>query len=63
MANKNTDDEQVELLRTLLIVQLVLASVPQHNIREIAGCNMNRVNAIARLVGKPIKEEKESENG
>lgn len=55
MANKNSPtqsdlSELIELTRTLLIVQLGLARVPQNNIKEIAGCSINRVNAILQLV-------------
>ena len=42
--------ELIEITRTLLIVQLGLAKVPQNNIKEIAGCSINRVNAILQLV-------------
>jgi hypothetical protein len=41
--------ELVELTKTLLIVQLGLAKVPQGNIQKIVGCNMNKVNAIIKL--------------
>ena len=47
---KASADELTELIRTLLIVQLGLAKVPQHNIRKIASCDLNRVNAILKLV-------------
>ncbi len=46
----NDCKELTELLRTLLIVQLGLADVPQYNIKEIAGCSINRVNEILQLV-------------
>src|SRR5689334_19213899 len=39
-------DEAVELLKDLLIVQLGLADVPQRTIREIVGCDINRVSRI-----------------
>lgn len=44
-------DEATELLRTLLIVQLALAGVPQREIRAVAGCDMNRVSETL----KPLK--------
>lgn len=47
--------ELVELTRTLLIVQLGLAKVPQDNIRLIAGCSINRVNATLQLVAPKKK--------
>lgn len=45
-------EETVELLRTLLIVQLGLAKVPQDKIRKIAGCSINRVNDVLKNVPK-----------
>jgi hypothetical protein len=47
-----TNDDIVERLDTLLIVQLTLASVPQHAIREIVGVNLNRVSKIVQLVNR-----------
>jgi hypothetical protein len=43
---RSAGDEQTEILRTLLIVQLAVAGVPQREIRTIASCDMNRVTAI-----------------
>jgi len=40
---RRANDEATELLRTMLIVQLGLAGVGQRQIREVAGCDMNRV--------------------
>jgi hypothetical protein len=49
-------DQTVEdLLRDMMIVQLALADVPQHQIREIVGVDMHRVSRIA----KHIKKKKE----
>jgi hypothetical protein len=42
-AKKKSGDETVELLRTMLIVQLGLAGIGQRQIREVAECDMNRV--------------------
>ncbi len=42
----------VELLRTLLIVQLGTAKVPQDTIRKIAGCGINRVNDVLKHIPK-----------
>ena len=51
MANRiKPKDEMTELLRDLLIVQLGLARVPQAKIREIAGCDLNRVNRVVSLL-------------
>jgi hypothetical protein len=49
-----TTDAQTELIRTLVIIQLGLAGVPQQRIRSIAKCNMNRVSRILKNV-KPKK--------
>jgi hypothetical protein len=43
---RSTADEQTEILRTILIVQLAAAGVPQREIRTIARCDMNRVTDI-----------------
>lgn len=40
---RKVNDETTELLRTMLIVQLGLAGIGQRQIREVAGCDMNRV--------------------
>jgi hypothetical protein len=47
---KKPKDEMTELLRDLLIVQLGLADIPQSKIREIAGCDLNRVNRVVSLL-------------
>ncbi|MGA2971709.1 MAG: hypothetical protein ABSE39_03680 [Candidatus Bathyarchaeia archaeon] len=47
---RQSKDEMTELLRDLLIVQLGLAKVPQMKIREIAGCDLNRVNRVVSLL-------------
>ena len=49
---KRTKDEMTELIRDLLIVQLGLAKVPQAKIRDVAGCDLNRVNRIVSLLRK-----------
>jgi hypothetical protein len=47
------DDSKVEqLLRDLIIVQLVLAGVPSHEIRKVVGMSMNRVTTISKAVKK-----------
>jgi hypothetical protein len=43
------------LLRDLIIVQLALAGVGQREIRAIAGCSLNDVNRIAKLIRKTAK--------
>ncbi len=42
-----------ELLRDMMIVQLALAGVGQHQIRQIAGVDIHRVSRIAKLIKKP----------
>ncbi len=44
--------EEIRLLRDLLIVQLALAGVPQHNIRSIAKVDMGYVTKIVKLLPK-----------
>ena len=47
------DDSKVEeLLRDLIIVQLALAGIPGHDIRDVAGVDMNRVTKILKAVKK-----------
>lgn len=50
MANKKQKKEQIteELLRDLLIVQLGHAGLTQHQIREIVGVDIHRVNRIIK---------------
>lgn len=49
---KNQSDPTVELLKDLLIVELAKAGVPQLEIRRILGCNIHRVNKIAKVLKK-----------
>jgi len=50
MANEKQKKEQAtdDLLRDLLIVQLGLAGLAQHQIREIVGVDIHRVNRIVK---------------
>ena len=50
MSKENKKKEQAieELLRDLLIVQLGLAGLTQHQIREIVGVDIHRVNRIVK---------------
>jgi hypothetical protein len=41
-----------DLPQDLIIVQLALAGVGQHQIREIAGVDIYRVSRIAKLIKK-----------
>ena len=50
---KQTKQQSVEdLLRDFMIVQLALAGVGQHEIRQIAGVDIHRVSRIAKLIKK-----------
>lgn len=53
-AKKNLAPErQARLLEDILIVLLSMAGVAQRQIRDIVGCEMGRVSAIARHVKLP----------
>ena len=53
---KQPVDQTAELLRDLLIVELAKAGVPQPKIRTILGCDMHRVNRIARYFKKAKRQ-------
>ena len=57
MANEKQKKEQTtdDLLRDLLIVQLGLAGLTQHQIREIVGVDIHRVNRIVKHFKKISK--------
>lgn len=57
MANEKRKKEQTtdDLLRDLLIVQLGLAGLTQHQIREIVGVDIHRVNKIVKHFKKITK--------
>lgn len=55
---RTSTDERTELIRTLIIVQLGLAGVPQQSIRTIAGCDINRVNKILKQLNANKKSKK-----
>jgi hypothetical protein len=51
--NKSGENDRVsELLKDLLITELGRAGVPQPAIREIVGCDMNRVSRIVKHFGR-----------
>jgi hypothetical protein len=52
-------DPAVELLKDILIAQLCTAGVLPHDIRKIAGCDMNRVTRIAKPIKKALKARKD----
>lgn len=47
---KNTSED---FLRDILITQLGLAGLTQHQIRQIVGCDMKQVVRIMKYVKKP----------
>lgn len=57
MAKKKIQKENTtnELLRDLLIVQLGQIGLTQHQIREIVGVDIHRVNQIVKYVKKANK--------
>lgn len=61
---RRPENEQIELLRNILITQLALAGVPQRRIRAIARCDMNRVAAIVRhLEARANKTKRRARRG
>jgi hypothetical protein len=57
--SSSKSSEEAELLRSLLIVQLGLAEIPQNNIRKIVGGDIYRVSRIMRLLkSRPKKQKK-----
>lgn len=49
-------NELTEILRDLLITQLGMAGVAQQRIRQIVGCDINRVNRIVKYL-KTVKRK------
>jgi hypothetical protein len=47
-------------LENLLILQLGLAGVPQQAIRDVIGCDINRVNSIVKHLKKGKARKKSS---
>lgn len=47
-----TSDEQTELLKKILIVQLGLAGVPQATVRKIVGGDIVRINEVMKHLPK-----------
>jgi hypothetical protein len=50
-------DDVANLLKDLLITQLSVAGVPQLTIRTIVGCEIGRVNRIAKHINAVKKRE------
>lgn len=60
MSEKNSQ-RQVDLLETMLIVNLALAGVPQNTIKKIVGVSTNRVNDIAKQIPQRRRKDEVSE--
>jgi hypothetical protein len=50
-------DSSTEILKDILIVQLGAVGVPQQTIREIIGCDINRVSRIVKHLKQKNKKE------
>lgn len=50
-----------DLLRDLMIVQLALANVGQHEIRQIVGVDIHRVSRIAKHLKKSKRQKGKEE--
>ncbi len=50
---KQRQDKVEELLRDMMITQLLLAGIGQHQIRQIVGVDIHRVSRIGKLMKKP----------
>jgi hypothetical protein len=57
MAKKTEELTVLSTLQDLLIFQMASAGVPQAQIRDAVGLDMNRVSRIARLARKTRKNE------
>ena len=52
---KKSEATVLSTMQDLLIFQMASKGVPQGQIREALGLDMNRINRIARLAKKPAK--------
>jgi len=55
--NKPEEPTLLSTLQDMLIFQMATAGVPQGQIRNVVGLNMNRVNRIAKLAKKIKKAD------
>jgi len=51
-ANSSAQLDAAEVLRDMLIVQLALAGLTRHQIRETVGVDMNRVTRLVKHIKK-----------
>lgn len=49
---KRTEPTTEELLQKLMIIQLGLANVPQHQIRKIVGVGLRDVTVVVKLLNR-----------
>jgi transposase-like protein len=49
-AKRNSRSDADETLRDILIVQLAVAGLTRHQIRETAGVDMNRVTRVVKYI-------------
>ena len=54
---KKIEPTVLSTLQDLLIFQMASQGVPQGQIRDVVGLDMNRVNRIAKLAKKAAKSE------
>lgn len=59
MSKKPEYDELAELIKTLLIVQLRVAGYGQKQIRDVIGCDVNRVSAVLKHMKRPKTDKAE----
>ncbi len=57
MMEKDIQRQILATLQDLLIFQMAARGVPQSQIRDAVGLDMNRVSRIAKLAKKPLKSE------
>jgi len=57
MTKSNGDGNVGETLKDLLIVQLAVVGLSNHEIRKIVGCGLDRVSKIATVLKKAKKRE------
>jgi transposase-like protein len=54
--NSSAQPEAAEVLRDMLIVQLALAGLTRHQIRETVGVDMNRVTRLVKHIKRSAEK-------
>jgi len=54
---RRSQEDVPELLLDLMIIQLGVTGLPQQAIRQIAGCDIGRVNRILRHINSARKKQ------